>query len=665
MALHTRAHAYLKSGQPEKVLADADQILAISPGDESAVGLRGGALVDLDRAEEAEKTFVDLHEEAKGKDDQDGAARKCAALATFYRSQKDVARAEETFGKCLQKYPSHPLLQQWVSQFFIDIKKPEKAADVWRAAVKATPEDLGLRARLADTLSSQGRNAEALEVLNEAVELFDTPQAWRMLASFQQKSGNASDARKALESAMERTRNVSAPMRFALGDMLVAEGDLARAEEIAAGLDEPSYQLLLRGSILLADDKPKQALAQFDKGLRLWPNNAGARFLAGRAAQQLGDRKRALDEYREAVRVGETETDAALRLAEIHYSLGQFKAALQFADRHIKKRPYVEPTAHVIAARSAAGLKQMERAESFLQNLKAEDKTSPTPYIEFAALKRMDGGAAAAVEILTRSELDLTDPANSEALRALASDYLTLGKTADANELVGAAVAAHPDSKPLLDLQARVMLRQARQAETQKIVDRLLALDANYAPALEMKGSIAAASNDSKTALDLFAKAAMADPSNAEYVYLQANTQARHGMLPKALANLERALEIDPGHVAANNDLAWILASDGSDLDKALELAQRAVKLGRNADTLDTLGYVHLKQGNADEAVGVLGKALEARPNSPSIEYHLGAALAAKGDKDEARAILTKALEATAFPEADAARAELAKLQDS
>jgi len=61
----------------------------------------------------------------------------------------------------------------------------------------------------------------------------------------------------------------------------------------------------------------------------------------------------------------------------------------------------------------------------------------------------------------------------------------------------------------------------------------------------------------------------------------------------------------------------------------------------------------------------VLGKALEERPDSPSIEYRLGMALAAKGDTKEARAVLTRALERPAFPEADAARAELARLQDS
>ena len=115
---------------------------------------------------------------------------------------------------------------------------PGLAIEVWRNAAKATPEDLGLRAKLADLLYGQGSVEEARTVLTEAVELFDTPEAWRMLASFHRKNGDPKAAREALEQAMDRTRNVSGPMRFALADMLIEEGDYARAESIADSLDE-------------------------------------------------------------------------------------------------------------------------------------------------------------------------------------------------------------------------------------------------------------------------------------------------------------------------------------------------------------------------------------------------------------------------------------------
>jgi tetratricopeptide (TPR) repeat protein len=665
IALHTRGQAYLTAGQPDLALADAETLLGINPDDHRAALLRGSALIDLDRADEAEDIFKQLAQKADESGNVNDAVRKCAALATFYRSRKDTERASETYSSCIERYPTHPLLQQWVADFYVDIGKPDAAIEVWRGAVKATPEDLGLRGKLADLLYGQGRVEEAREVLTESVELFDTPEAWRMLASFHRKNGDPKSAREALEQAMDRTRNVSAPMRFALADMLIEEGDYARAETIAESLEEPAYKHLLRGAIQLKQGDAKAALESFDAGLRLWPNNAGARYLAGRAAQELGDRERALAEYREAVRVGEEETDAALRLAELHFTAGEYALAQQFAERHIRKRPYVEPTAHVIAARSATALGRTDRAETLLNDLRVKDARNPTAYVEFAAVERRAHGPQAALDVVLEGGLDLTDAANVDALRSVASDYLALGRTDAALAAIDAAVEANPGSAPIRDLRGRVLLRLGRDADAARAFDAALAADADYAPAIEAKGTLRRTAGDLDGALALFDRAAAADPERGEALYLAAQIQLMKGDQKAAVALLEQALEREPGHVKANNDLAWLLASSGQQLDRALSLAQRAVRGERNADTLDTLGYVHLQKGEADEAVSVLGKALEERPDSPSIEYRLGMALAAKGDKEEARAVLTRALERPAFPEADAARAELARLQDS
>jgi tetratricopeptide (TPR) repeat protein len=664
-ALSSRGKAQLNAGLPAEALDDAERILALRPDDHNAALLYSAALLDLDRPDEAEASLKNLYATTVAGGNENEIARTCAVLAIFYRSQEDNDRARATYEKCLAEYPAHALLQQWVSDFYLDVGESEDAIAIWRAAVERTPEDLSLRSKLADLLYGQGHEKQALSVLNESVELFDTPAAWRMLASYYRKSGDPAEARKALEQAMERTRNVSDPMRFALADMLIEEGDYERAAEIAASLSEPAYRHLLEGAVLLRRGEPKAALARFDAGLRLWPNNAGARYLAGMAAQELGDRDRAMAEYREAVRVAADETDAALRLAEMNFAVGQYQSTLQFADRHIRSRPYVEPTAHVIAARSATALGLLDRAESLLKNLQAKDESSPVSYVELAAVARRRDGSLAAVAVIRDSGLDLGDPANIDALRSLASDQLELGRSEEAIELVVATAGAEPQSAELLDLYARVLLRAGREAEALKKLDAALALDPDFAPALEAKGGLLRAGGDLDGALGLFRRAAEADPDKGEYVYLAAQILLIQGHNEAAVALLEKAVMVEPGHVEASNDLAWLLASRESDLERALDLAKIAVRVRRSAETLDTLGYVHLRKGDAEQAVSVLGKALEERPDSPSIEYRLGVALAATGDKERARAVLTKALESPPFPEAAAARAELARLQDS
>ena len=665
LALFTRGKSYLEAGKPELALVDAETILELDPASHHATVLKGSSLIDLDRLDEAEDVFRVMSQEAALADNADDAARKCAALANFYSGRNKKELAQETFQQCLEDYPTHPFLQQWASDYYVESGQPDLAIAVWANAVESTPEDLGLRAKHADLLYGQGRVDEARAVLTESVELFDTPEAWRMLASFNRKSGDAGSARQALEEAMGRTRNVSAPMRFALADMLIEEGNFERAEQIADSLDEPAYKHLLRGAILLKQGQAQSALESFDAGLRLWPNNPGGRYLAGMAAEELGDQKRALSEYREAVRVGEEETDAALRLAVIHFSQGDLVLAQQFAERHIRKRPYVEPTAHIIAARSARILGDNEKAESLLNNLRVKDSNNPAAYVEFAKIRRDSEGSEAALLVITESGLDMTDPANVDAIRSAATDYLLLGKTNRAIALVDQAIQSNPNSSTLLDLKGRILLRSGKRAKAAQAFEQALVVDADFAPSLEAVGTMKRNDGDLEGAIGIFERAAAADENSAEPLYLAAQTRLMQGNQEAATVLLDAALERDPTHAAANNDLAWILASSNQRLDDALEMAKQAVRFETSPETLDTLGYVYLQRGEIVEATNTLEKALASYPESPALAYRLGLARAAAGDSDGARAALTRALNQADFPEADAARAQLASLQGS
>ncbi len=130
-----------------------------------------------------------------------------------------------------------------------------------------------------------------------------------------------------------------------------------------------------------------------------------------------------------------------------------------------------------------------------------------------------------------------------------------------------------------------------------------------------------------------------------------------------AEARLREVVRIFAGHVGARNDLAWLLADGGEDLDLALSLAEAAIQMSPEPETLDTLGFVHLRRGELEPAVEVLDRALAIGGKSPSIYYRLGTALGRSGETERAREMLKRALEAGAFPEADDARRQLAQLE--
>jgi tetratricopeptide (TPR) repeat protein len=127
---------------------------------------------------------------------------------------------------------------------------------------------------------------------------------------------------------------------------------------------------------------------------------------------------------------------------------------------------------------------------------------------------------------------------------------------------------------------------------------------------------------------------------------------------------LREAVRRDPGHARACNDLAFALADAGRDLYQALELAERAVRVQRGADTLDTVGWVQFKRGDTDAAAASFREALELRPQAQSIQFHLGLALIKGGDEQAGADLLRTAIEGDAFPEADQARQALARVEE-
>jgi hypothetical protein len=108
------------------------------------------------------------------------------------------------------------------------------------------------------------------------------------------------------------------------------------------------------------------------------------------------------------------------------------------------------------------------------------------------------------------------------------------------------------------------------------------------------------------------------DPGSALLWTNLGNAEAGRGEAALAEAAYRRALELDPAHADALNNLAWLLLEQGDRLAEAEELARRAVASGGPDPylALDTLGRVLRARGRCQEAVEVFTQALAAAPAS-------------------------------------------------
>ena len=135
--------------------------------------------------------------------------------------------------------------------------------------------------------------------------------------------------------------------------------------------------------------------------------------------------------------------------------------------------------------------------------------------------------------------------------------------------------------------------------------------------------------------------------------------------IAKAQESYEKALKINPNFTPAANNLAYIYAEHGGNIDVALNLAQKAKEQAPDDPTIsDTLGWIYYKKNVPSRAEVYLKEAVEKIPDRPLVRYHLGMAYYKNGNLKLARNELTKALQINPnFPGSNEARATLAKIK--
>jgi tetratricopeptide (TPR) repeat protein len=665
-ALQIRAKANLGVHHLEDALADSERLIELAPDDYQNRVVYATVLFEMGRGEEAEAAHNVVKEMGEASGDPATATRACIAPPMFVKDfYKDMDRAEALYMDCVQKYPTDGFLINHVMNFFDEIGKRDRATDLIRTAVEKAPENLSLRSSLANRLRQEGDAAGAEAVLTEAAETFGSAAAWNLLAVYYRQTNNPEKALAALEKVIELTGGGGDELRFTQADVLVDLGQFDRAEEVVKSLDEPIYATLIRGRIQLANGDPTAALESFEKGIRHWPNNAGARYLAGVAAYQLGDWERAVSELREAMRADSKQTQAVELLARIYYDRGDYQQAVNYAAAAVRRRGEDRQAEdYVLASRAYTKLGEFEKARKSADILAEIPGHQVDSVIELANVARVEKGAQAAVDVIQNSDVDLSDAANYRLLRVLTDNLTALDRGDDALAAVDAAIARNKEVADLQAIRGNLLMNLRRDEEARKAFETALNLDSGNSTALAGLAVLAGNAGDFAKAVELFDLAAENDKDGTPaYAYSAAQLTLKLGDKSGAMERLREIVRKYPGHAGARNDLAWLLAETGGNLDTALSLAEDARSLDASPDILDTLGWVHVKRGEAAAAVSVLEKAHEAQPDSPSIRYRLGTALAMAGDADRAREMLKSALDTGGFEEADAARRELAKLE--
>ena len=174
-----------------------------------------------------------------------------------------------------------------------------------------------------------------------------------------------------------------------------------------------------------------------------------------------------------------------------------------------------------------------------------------------------------------------------------------------------------------------LLSQSGKTDEAMETVKSALKLDPANSKLNLSLGSLLMGAERNKEALELFKVLVEKYPNNDELVKdartMLSNIYTAMGDFPKAEAELEMLIAKDPEDPGVNNDLGYLYADQGKNLERAEAMIRKALKeLPDNYAYLDSLGWVLFKRGKLDQARELLEKANGTTETDSTIPDHLG-----------------------------------------
>jgi Flp pilus assembly protein TadD len=143
-----------------------------------------------------------------------------------------------------------------------------------------------------------------------------------------------------------------------------------------------------------------------------------------------------------------------------------------------------------------------------------------------------------------------------------------------------------------------------------------------------------------EAASDVLAKGLTELPDQPDLLYEDAMLAEKLQRMDRVELNLRKVIALRPDNPHAYNALGYSFADRNTRLDEAKVLIDKAIELAPNdAFIMDSLGWVLFRQGRSQEALEILKKAYQIKPD-PEIAIHIGEVLWTLGDGESAMKIL-------------------------
>jgi tetratricopeptide (TPR) repeat protein len=598
---------YLAAGDFKAARDGANLILDKNPNDPEAPSLLAQTAVHPAEYLEISRRLETLPAPApKG-------APVVLALGVLKMRRQDLAGAEASFRKALEIDPDMRAAKLALGTLLWSRKDMGQAEKMLAAAASEAPARSIETLQYAQFKVETGDADEGKRILGEmTAKAPDFVPAWLQLAKIatQKKKGDEGSALVskvlALDPGNAEALLLGAQIKMAAGDNKGAVMDLERMQQLYPKSAQAYYQVAqgytAMGDLVLAAQSLNRAIA-------LAPDFIEAHILLAETNIRRKDFMAAFISMKQLVQEKPGFLQAWLLMADADRALGRFDDALAVY-QHVER---------IFPGRAETSL--LTGLVLLQQNKRAEARGAFN-----TALERSPGYTGAAEQLINLDILEKNLPA--AATRAQGE------------------VQRHPTLAAPRVLLARCLLAEQKEADAERELKKAIELQPDSTNAIYLLAHLYIVTNRQQTALNDLRKVVDSDPKAVRALMLMANIYFQQNDFAAARDAYERLLTIDPKSGSALNNLAYIYSERFGDLDKAYELAQRALEAQPGEPHVaDTLGWIQFKRRKFASALNLLQESAADLPADAEVQFHLGMTDYYLGNEEAARIAFQNALQ--------------------
>jgi tetratricopeptide (TPR) repeat protein len=619
-----QAFVYLTDQNKDKALEEFAKANQIKPYSRDLVGWYAEALFSAGRAEEAEALLRGMIAHDKSWDPA------YDLLFVQYNKERQADKAEAVLRERVQNQPKSPAAVQNLANFLGATHRFQEGEAVLRGAANDKKDFPNGDEMLGDYYFRNRKFDQALDEYRAGVT--DNP---KIALQYQE-------------------RVIAVYTMTGRQDQAVA-----LAKKLAAGNPKDAGSTQMYASLLLdtgLKTDASRSLAELQTLVKNNPSNEVLHVDLARAYFALGNTDQALSEALEASRLNSKAIPPRIIACRIYEDRGEHAKALEQTDVILAAEPR-NPEARLVRARALIGVNEADKAQPELEALVNEFPQMPDSRLQLAELYLTERQFDKAQQEFDR--VWKSNPPDERGFVGLQSVKVAQGHADEAVRAMQVVVDKNPRMLAyryqLANFQATgaSQLWNSDQGRAKQLFQQaadnykeILKTTTNSTDVWLRLGAVQRQLGQFDAALASFEQAGYASPHNPLPLLNQALLLQALGKQKQAIDAYNKVLGVDSQNALAMNNLAFLNAETGTNLDQAMTYAERAKKqYPDNPDITDTLGFVYYQKNLNNEALRIFRQIVHDHPQNPTFHFHLAKALLKEGDKDGARSEAQKALQ--------------------